>query len=73
MVVKPNEPIKFRVTNEIKLYKYSETSQNRPALGPKIMAGLEGWPVFNFYETSLERIILQGLKKSADIQGELVL
>jgi hypothetical protein len=24
---------------------YSETSQNRPALGPKIMAGLEGWPV----------------------------
>jgi hypothetical protein len=24
---------------------YSETSQNRSALGPKIMAGLEGWPV----------------------------
>jgi hypothetical protein len=32
-------PIKF-----IKII-YSETSQNRPALGPKIMAGLEGWPV----------------------------
>jgi hypothetical protein len=25
--------------------QYSETSQNRPALGPKIMASLEGWPV----------------------------
>jgi hypothetical protein len=24
---------------------YSETSQNRPALGPKNMASLEGWPV----------------------------
>jgi hypothetical protein len=28
----------------IKWY-YSETSQNRPALGPKNMPGLEGWPV----------------------------
>jgi hypothetical protein len=25
---------------------YSETSLNRPALGPKNMAVLDGWPVF---------------------------
>jgi hypothetical protein len=24
---------------------YSEISQNRPALGPKNMASVEGWPV----------------------------
>jgi hypothetical protein len=29
-------------TDEMLKLNYSETSQNRPALGPKIIAGLEG-------------------------------
>jgi hypothetical protein len=35
----------FRERNGSHAHDYSETSQNRPVLEPKIMAGLEGWPV----------------------------
>jgi hypothetical protein len=46
---------------------YSETSLNRPALGPKNMAGLG---VAGFVRLLLQRIFWQGLKKLADTQGE---
>jgi hypothetical protein len=36
----------------IMIYMYSETSQNWPALGPKIIAGLGGG---RFYETSFAK------------------
>jgi hypothetical protein len=39
---------------------YSETSQNRPALGRKIMAGLKGG---RFYETSFAKKCSAGTEK----------
>jgi hypothetical protein len=44
--------------------KYSETSLNRPALGSKYLADLEGKFICKEF-----LIVEQGLKKSADIQG----
>jgi hypothetical protein len=46
---------------------YSEISLNLPALGPKNLVGLNGWPILWDF-----RIVRQGLKKSAYIQGRLV-
>jgi hypothetical protein len=46
---------------------YSETSQNRPALGPKKIGRFRG--VAGFVRLLLQRIVKQGLKNLADIQG----
>jgi hypothetical protein len=50
----------------LKKSKYSETSQNWPALGKKIgrFRGVAG-----FVRLILQRIVKQGLKKLTDIQG----
>jgi hypothetical protein len=48
------------------LHNYSETSLNQPALGPKNMAGLEGWP---FLVRLVQRIVRQGLKKIGRYSG----
>jgi hypothetical protein len=58
--------------NEAKLHQslfsiFSETSLNRPALGPKKYGRFRG--VAGFLRLPLQRIVRQGLKNSADIQG----
>jgi hypothetical protein len=51
--------------------EYSETSLNRPALGPKNMASLEA-RVVDFVRLPLQRIVWRGRKTLSGIQGELV-
>jgi hypothetical protein len=50
---------------------YSETSLNRPALGQKKIGRFRG--VTGFVGLSLQRIVKQELKKSANIQEGPVL
>jgi hypothetical protein len=52
------------------LFKYSETSQNWPALGPKKKGQFRG--VAGFMRLLLQRIVKQGLKNLADILGDPV-